>query len=191
MDARSQRRLSHAAMVRPGSAQHRPPLVFSGRERSPAVCSGQPRSLEGSRWAGRTALTWGRRAGRNCMACKRSGVQIPSASPGTTHRQDARSGSSVSRLSANHATWPRYHYERCPIRASSGRSHERDSASEEEAGSWSWVGSSSAPGRGGWQRPLGGRGRGRGAGPSLRSATATTTRTAWPTRPTWISTALR
>ena len=40
-------------------------------QRSPAVTSGQPRSLEAGRWAGRPALTWGGGGGRNCMACNR------------------------------------------------------------------------------------------------------------------------
>ena len=42
------------------------------KQRSPAVSSGQSRSLRGGHWAGRTCLTWGRRGGRNCMACKGS-----------------------------------------------------------------------------------------------------------------------
>jgi len=42
---------------------------------------------------------------RASMACKGSGVQIPSAPPGTTHRQATRSGPSVSRLSADPAMW--------------------------------------------------------------------------------------
>jgi hypothetical protein len=54
------------------------------KQRSPTVSSGQSRSLRGGRWAGRTSLTWGGGGGRNCMACKGSGVQIPSAPPGTT-----------------------------------------------------------------------------------------------------------
>jgi hypothetical protein len=41
-----------------------------------------------------------RRGGDPSMACKRSGVQIPSAPPGTTHRQDPCSGPSVSKVSA-------------------------------------------------------------------------------------------
>ncbi len=44
----------------------------------------------------------GRCGGDPSMACKGSGVQIPSAPPGTTHRQDSRAGPSVSRLSASH-----------------------------------------------------------------------------------------
>jgi hypothetical protein len=54
------------------------------KQRAPAVSSGQPRSLRGGRWAGHTSLTWGGGGGRNCMACKRSGVQIPSAPPQST-----------------------------------------------------------------------------------------------------------
>jgi hypothetical protein len=42
------------------------------KQRSRAVCSGQPRSLRGAQWAGLTALTWGGEGGRNCMACKGS-----------------------------------------------------------------------------------------------------------------------
>jgi hypothetical protein len=42
------------------------------KQRSPAVCSGHSRSLEGGRWAGRRSLTWGGGGGRNCMACKGS-----------------------------------------------------------------------------------------------------------------------
>jgi hypothetical protein len=42
------------------------------KQRSPAVSSGQPRSLRRGRWAGRPSLTWGGGGGRNCMACKRS-----------------------------------------------------------------------------------------------------------------------
>jgi hypothetical protein len=51
------------------------------KQRSPAVRSGQSRSLAEDGWAGRTSLTWGGGGGRNCMACKGSGVQIPSAPP--------------------------------------------------------------------------------------------------------------
>jgi hypothetical protein len=39
------------------------------KQRSPAVCSGQSRSLRAGRWAGRSSLTWGGGGGRNCMAC--------------------------------------------------------------------------------------------------------------------------
>jgi hypothetical protein len=39
------------------------------------------------------------------MACKGSGVQIPSAPPGTTHHQATCSELSVSRLSADHGVW--------------------------------------------------------------------------------------
>jgi hypothetical protein len=42
------------------------------KQRYLAVCSGQPRSLEGSRWAGRWSLTWGGGVARTCMACKGS-----------------------------------------------------------------------------------------------------------------------
>jgi hypothetical protein len=48
------------------------------KQRSPAVFSGQSRSVEEDRWAGCGALTWGGGDGRNCMACKGSGVQISS-----------------------------------------------------------------------------------------------------------------
>jgi hypothetical protein len=51
------------------------------KQRSPAVCSGQSRSLGEGGWAGRTPLTWDGGRARNCMACKGSGVQIPSAPP--------------------------------------------------------------------------------------------------------------
>jgi hypothetical protein len=51
------------------------------KQRSPAVSSGQSRSLGQGRCAGRTPLTWGGGGARNCMACKGSGVQIPSAPP--------------------------------------------------------------------------------------------------------------
>jgi hypothetical protein len=51
------------------------------KQRSPAVCSGQSRSLGEGGWAGRTPLTWDGGEARNCMACKGSGVQIPSAPP--------------------------------------------------------------------------------------------------------------
>ena len=72
------------------------------KQRSRAVCSGQPRSLGEGRDAGYVPLAWGTVAARNCMACKGSGVQIPCAPPGTTHRQHSHSGPSVSRLSADH-----------------------------------------------------------------------------------------
>jgi hypothetical protein len=42
------------------------------KQRSPAVCSGQSRSLGEGGLAGRTPLTWGGGGGRNCMACKGS-----------------------------------------------------------------------------------------------------------------------
>ena len=45
----------------------------------------------------------GRCGGDPSMACKGSGVQIPSAPPGTAHRQHSRAGPFVSRLSADHA----------------------------------------------------------------------------------------
>jgi hypothetical protein len=72
------------------------------KQRSRAVCSGQSRSLRGGRWAGRTSLTWDGGGGRNCMACKGSGVQIPSAPPGTTHRRHSRSGSLARELPESH-----------------------------------------------------------------------------------------
>jgi hypothetical protein len=40
------------------------------------------------------------------MACKGSGVQIPSAPPGTTHHPHLFSASSASNLPANDAAWP-------------------------------------------------------------------------------------
>src|SRR5215207_4094144 len=55
------------------------------KQRTPAVSSGQPRSLEKTVGLRARALTCGGGGGRNCMACKGSGVQIPSAPPGTTH----------------------------------------------------------------------------------------------------------
>src|SRR4029453_947489 len=51
------------------------------KQRSPAVSSGQSRSVQKGRRTGPGALTWGGGGGRNCMACKGSGVQIPSAPP--------------------------------------------------------------------------------------------------------------
>jgi hypothetical protein len=51
------------------------------KQRSPAVSSGQSRSLETTVALGSGSLTWGGGGGRNCMACKGSGVQIPSAPP--------------------------------------------------------------------------------------------------------------
>jgi hypothetical protein len=51
----------------------------------------------------RTPLTSTRPGTIPSMACKGSGVQIPSAPPGTTHRQHSPSGPSVSRLSADHS----------------------------------------------------------------------------------------
>src|SRR5215212_10635704 len=44
-----------------------------------------------------TRVRGDRRGGDPSMACKGSGVQIPSAPPGTTHRQVTRLGSIVSR----------------------------------------------------------------------------------------------
>jgi hypothetical protein len=45
----------------------------------------------------------GLRSSRTAMACKGSGVQIPSAPPGTTHRHVAHSGPSVSGFPVLHA----------------------------------------------------------------------------------------
>jgi hypothetical protein len=56
------------------------------KQRSPAVCSGQPRSLGEGRWAERTPLTWGGGGGRHCMACKGS----PAGSFGTRTGTDGR-----------------------------------------------------------------------------------------------------
>jgi hypothetical protein len=66
----------------------------------------------------RHKASWWTTCRGSSMACKGSGVQIPSAPPGTTHRQDSRSGPSVSRLSADHARWRSYHSECYPIRES-------------------------------------------------------------------------
>jgi len=67
----------------PGSRRHQvwaslfspavPPACHKQRTR--AVSSGQPRSLPEGRSAGRTSLTCAAGGGRNCMACKGSGVQ--------------------------------------------------------------------------------------------------------------------
>jgi hypothetical protein len=54
------------------------------------------------------------------MACKGSGVQIPSAPPGTTLPPLLVSAPPVSRLSAGHAMCWVKHSERCPVRAASG-----------------------------------------------------------------------
>jgi hypothetical protein len=50
----------------------------------------------------RHKASWWTTCRGSSMACKGSGVQIPSAPPGTTHRHVSRSGPSVSRLSADH-----------------------------------------------------------------------------------------
>ena len=47
------------------------------KPRSPAVSSGQSRSLGDGCWAGCTPLTWGRERAGNCMACKGSGFRSP------------------------------------------------------------------------------------------------------------------
>jgi hypothetical protein len=44
------------------------------KQRSPAVSSGQPRSLTEGLCAWQASLTWGGGGGRNCMACKGSPV---------------------------------------------------------------------------------------------------------------------
>ena len=46
------------------------------KQRSPAVSSGQSRSLGEGGLAGHTPLTWGGGGGRNCMTCKRSRLVI-------------------------------------------------------------------------------------------------------------------
>jgi hypothetical protein len=75
------------------------------KQRSSPVRSGQPRSLRGGRWAGRTSLTWGWGGGRNCMACKGSQVQSPSVSP----RQQRRASCAVCRedrpMWRSHQSW--------------------------------------------------------------------------------------
>jgi hypothetical protein len=55
-----------------------PRAISSGHERYPAVSHGQ---FEEAGGLGAPPLTWGGGGGRNCMACKGSGVQIPSAPP--------------------------------------------------------------------------------------------------------------
>ena len=65
----------------------------------------EPHTLARLLWCNgllRKVLWWVLCGGDPSMACKGSGVQIPSAPPGTTHRQHSRSGSSVSKLSADH-----------------------------------------------------------------------------------------
>ena len=73
----------------------------STNERYPADNHGHSEKAGG---LGAPPLTLSGGGGRNCMACKGSGVQIPSAPPGTTHRQGSHSGPSVSRSSADHST---------------------------------------------------------------------------------------
>jgi hypothetical protein len=51
------------------------------KQRSRAVSSGQSRPVNSVVGLANLSLTWGGGAGRNCMACKGSGVQIPSAPP--------------------------------------------------------------------------------------------------------------
>jgi hypothetical protein len=77
---------AHDLASRPRPEPRSAPLVPSACHigRTTTVLSGQPRSLRGGRWAGRSPLTWGSVGGRNCMACKGSGVQIPSAPPALT-----------------------------------------------------------------------------------------------------------
>jgi hypothetical protein len=70
-------------------------------------------------------LRGGRCAGDSSMACKGSGVQIPSAPPGTTHRQDSRSGPLARDLPESHCWWQLEHSERGPFQATSGHSHRR------------------------------------------------------------------
>jgi hypothetical protein len=94
-----------------------------GRMRRPAWAavgprdSGQSRCFTDNRTGSLAAIIGGDGAAGPYMACKGSGVQIPSAPPGTTHRQHSRSGPSVSRLSADHAMWRLQHSERRPDRA--------------------------------------------------------------------------
>jgi hypothetical protein len=73
---------------------------FSPAVRSRAVCSGQSRSLETTVALGSGSLTWGGGGGRNCMACKGSGVQIPQL------HQAIHLPRSQRRLPANDAQWP-------------------------------------------------------------------------------------
>jgi hypothetical protein len=55
------------------------------KQRAPAVSSGQSRSIQGGRWAGRRPATWGGGGARNCMACKGSGSRR-SDSQAPSHR---------------------------------------------------------------------------------------------------------
>jgi hypothetical protein len=64
------------------------------KQRSPAVSSGQSRSLEDGRWTGRRSLTCGGDGGRTCMACKGSSrVRLGSASMPLTTRPGWHRGS--------------------------------------------------------------------------------------------------
>jgi hypothetical protein len=72
--AGSRRRQARASSFSPAV----PPMCH--KQRSPALSSGQSRSLGEGGCAGRTPLTWGGGVGRNCMACKGSGIQIPLSS---------------------------------------------------------------------------------------------------------------
>jgi hypothetical protein len=82
--ARCERRRSHRPC--------HPRATSSGHERYAAVNHGHSKQAVG---LGSGALTWGRGGGRNCMACKGSGVQIPSAPPPADHRLRRRGGMSV------------------------------------------------------------------------------------------------
>jgi hypothetical protein len=55
-----------------------PRAISGGHQRYPADNHGHSQKTSGQ---GAPPLTWGRGEGRNCMACKGSGVQIPSAPP--------------------------------------------------------------------------------------------------------------
>jgi hypothetical protein len=71
-------------------------LTSRGHERHHA-------SQEQLRWNGlRCKASWGPTCWGSSMACKGSGVQIPSAPPGTTHRQHSRPGSFARDLPESH-----------------------------------------------------------------------------------------
>jgi len=73
-------------------------LTSRGHERHHA-------SQEQLRWNGlRCKASWGPTCWGSSMACKGSGVQIPSAPPGTTHRQDSRPGPLAGDLPESHCT---------------------------------------------------------------------------------------
>jgi hypothetical protein len=73
------RRASPSAAWKPSAAapERRRSCRPCHKHRSPAVSSGQSRSLRGGLWTGRPALTCGRGGGRNCMACKGQGFKSP------------------------------------------------------------------------------------------------------------------